>query len=90
MRSQNPILILIFMLPWMLACETPTSHSAEMWGSAVAKARDQMLTKRLDQEPMGVEGPTAAGIVKNYHYNQDSENRRETIKDLGLIDLSRN
>jgi hypothetical protein len=88
----HPILaaILLMSLPLVFACESPPSYMAEKFGDSVADAREQMLAEREPPPgPEGMEGTTASGVVENYHYNQNYENRQQAIKETGLVDMDK-
>lgn len=76
--------ILLLTVPFIGACETKSSNITENWGTSVRGAKELMIASAQQKgvEPMGVSGPTATGIARNYHWNQRTESRERGSSSL--------
>lgn len=69
-------------------CETPTSNSLEHRREATAHNRDLMLGKRdAAAQSQAMQGPTASGVIVNYHENQEVGRQSQVLHNQGLVKL---
>jgi hypothetical protein len=88
MKRLHYALMTLGVLVMAAGCETPTSNSQEHAGDATAHNRDLMLGKgAVDVESQAMAGPTADGVIENYHHNQDVTQQTELLKNTGLVKL---
>ena len=76
--------ILLLAVPFVAACETKPSNVDRNRGSAVRSSKALMIAsaKQEGVEPMGMSGPTATGVARNYHWNQRTEARGQSSSAL--------
>lgn len=78
--------MLLVLVVWLGACATRKTESDDAFGSSVGNNSELMVAKGNQlAEPRGLEGPTAVGVVENYHYNQGSEVQEQTREGRGLL-----
>ena len=91
MRQRLALGLLVVLAVSLGACKTRVTNSDMHMGSAVANNAEQMVAKgNLLHEPRGIEGPTAGGIVENYHYNEESDVQEKTREGRGLLKVREN
>jgi hypothetical protein len=84
MMSLRHAWILLLAVPFIGACETKPSNVERHFGNAVSSSKELMIAsaKQEGAEPMGMSGPTATGVARNYHWNQRTESRGESSSSL--------
>jgi hypothetical protein len=75
-----------------IGCETPVTKVDTDFGNAARSNAETMIasTHEADgtpREPIGLDGETAAGVVRNYHHNEEALNQAERKNRSGLIQL---
>jgi hypothetical protein len=75
MRLQHALILLVA-LPFIGACETQSSNAGRHFRSSVTKAKEMMIASAQQEgvQPTGLGGPTAAGVARNFHWNQNTVN----------------
>ncbi len=91
MRQRLTLSLLVVLAVSLGACKTRVTNSDMQMGLAVANNAERMVAKgNLLNEPRGIEGPTAAGIVENYHHNEGAEVQEQTREGRGLVQVREN
>ena len=91
MRQRLALGLLVVLAVSLGACKTRVTDSDMQMGSAVASNAERMVAKgNLLHEPHGIEGPTAMGIVENYHYNEQAQVQETTREGRGLLKIREN